>query len=101
MKKLCRVPVSMGDCQIYVEFEAADWNAVPKMEFGTEEKLDTAPGNQTIRRFIPDKSGYYSFSATNAYIDVIDSETQKCLSAEKAYLEAGNTYQIYVAALKE
>ena len=91
----------MGDCQIYVEFEAADWNAVPKMEFGTEEKLDTAPGNQTIRRFIPDKSGYYSFSATNAYIDVIDSETQKCLSAEKAYLEAGNTYQIYVAALKE
>ena len=100
-EEICRVPVSMGDCQIYVEFEAADWNAVPKMEFGTEEKLDTAPGNQTIRRFIPDKSGYYSFSATNAYIDVIDSETQKCLSAEKAYLEAGNTYQIYVAALKE
>ena len=99
-EKLCRVPVSMGDCQIYVEFEAADWNAVPKMEFGTEEKLDTAPGNQTIRRFIPDKSGYYSFSATNAYIDVIDSETQECLSAKKAYLEAGNTYQIYVAALK-
>lgn len=100
-EEICRVPVSMGDCQIYVEFEAADWNAVPKMEFGTEEKLDTAPGNQTIRRFIPDKSGYYSFSATNAYIDVIDSEIQKCLSAEKAYLEAGNTYQIYVAALKE
>ena len=100
-EEICRVPVSMGDCQIYVEFEAADWNAVPKMEFGTEEKLDTAPGNQTIRRFIPDKSGYYSFSATNAYIDVIDSKTQKCLSAEKAYLEAGNTYQIYVAALKE
>ena len=100
-EEICRVPVSMGDCQIYVEFEAADWNAVPKMEFGTEEKLDTAPGNQTIRRFIPDKSGYYSFSATNAYIDVIDSETQECLSAEKAYLEAGNTYQIYVAALKE
>ena len=100
-EEICRVPVSMGDCQIYVEFEAADWNAVPKMEFGTEEKLDTAPGNQTIRRFIPDKSGYYSFSATNAYIDVIDSETQKCLSAEKAYLEVGNTYQIYVAALKE
>ena len=100
-EEICRVPVSMGNCQIYVEFEAADWNAVPKMEFGTEEKLDTAPGNQTIRRFIPDKSGYYSFSATNAYIDVIDSETQECLSAEKAYLEAGNTYQIYVAALKE
>ena len=100
-EEICRVPVSMGDCQIYVEFEAADWNAVPKMEFGIEEKLDTAPGNQTIRRFIPDKSGYYSFSATNAYIDVIDSETQECLSAEKAYLEAGNTYQIYVAALKE
>ena len=100
-EETCRVPVSMGDCQIYVEFEAADWNAVPKMEFGIEEKLDTAPGNQTIRRFIPDKSGYYSFSATNAYIDVIDSETQECLSAEKAYLEAGNTYQIYVAALKE
>ena len=100
-EEICRVPVSMGDCQIYVEFEAADWNAVPKMEFGTEEKLDTAPGNQTIRRFIPDKSGYYSFSATNAYIDVIDSETQECLSAKKAYLEAGNTYQIYVAALKE
>ena len=99
-EEICRVPVSMGDCQIYVEFEAADWNAVPKMEFGTEEKLDTAPGNQTIRRFIPDKSGYYSFSATNAYIDVIDSETQECLSAKKAYLEAGNTYQIYVAALK-
>ena len=99
-EEICRVPVSMGNCQIYVEFEAAVWNAVPKMEFGTEEKLDTAPGNQTIRRFIPDKSGYYSFSATNAYIDVIDSETQKCLSAEKAYLEAGNTYQIYVAALK-
>ena len=99
-EEICRVPVSMGNCQIYVEFEAADWNAVPKMEFGTEEKLDTAPGNQTIRRFIPDKSGYYSFSATNAYIDVIDSETQECLSAEKAYLEAGNTYQIYVAALK-
>ena len=100
-EEICRVPVSMGDCHIYVEFEAADWNAVPKMEFGTEEKLDTAPGNQTIRRFIPDKSGYYSFSATNAYIDVIDSETQECLSAKKAYLEAGNTYQIYVAALKE
>ena len=100
-EEICRVPVSMGNCQIYVEFEAADWNAVPKMEFGTEEKLDTAPGNQTIRRFIPDKSGYYSFSATNAYIDVIDSETQECLSAKKAYLEAGNTYQIYVAALKE
>ena len=100
-EEICRVPVSMGNCQIYVEFEAADWNAVPKMEFGTEEKLDTAPGNQTIRRFIPDKSGYYSFSATNAYIDVIDSETQECLSAEKAYLEAGNTYQIYVAALKK
>ena len=99
-EEICRVPVSMGNCQIYVEFEAADWNAVPKMEFGTEEKLDTAPGNQTIRRFIPDKSGYYSFSATNAYIDVIDSETQECLSAKKAYLEAGNTYQIYVAALK-
>ena len=99
-EEICRVPVSMGNCQIYVEFEAAVWNAVPKMEFGTEEKLDTAPGNQTIRRFIPDKSGYYSFSATNAYIDVIDSETQECLSAEKAYLEAGNTYQIYVAALK-
>ena len=99
-EEICRVPVSMGNCQIYVEFEAADWNAVPKMEFGTEEKLDTAPGNQTIRRFIPDKSGYYSFSATNAYIDVIDSKTEKCLSAEKAYLEAGNTYQIYVAALK-
>ena len=99
-EKLCRVPVSMGGYQIDVEFKAADWNAVPKMEFGTEEKLDTAPGNQTIRRFIPDKSGYYSFSATNAYIDVIDSETQECLSAEKAYLEAGNTYQIYVAALK-
>ena len=98
---LCRVPVSMGDFQIYVEFEAADWNNVPKMKFGTEEKLDTAPGNQTIRRFIPDKSGYYSFSATDAYIDVIDSETQECLSAEKAYLEAGNTYQIYVAALKK
>ena len=100
-EEICRVPVSMGDCHIYVEFEAADWNAVPKMEFGTEEKLDTAPGNQTIRRFIPDKSGYYSFSATNAYIDVIDSKTEKCLSAKKAYLEAGNTYQIYVAALKE
>ena len=100
-EEICRVPVSMGNCQIYVEFEAADWNAVPKMEFGTEEKLDTAPGNQTIRRFIPDKSGYYSFSATNAYIDVIDSETQECLSAEKAYLEAGNTYQIYVAALEK
>ena len=98
---LCRVPVSMGDRQIYVTFEAADWNDVLKMEFGTEEKLDTAPGNQTIRRFIPDKSGYYSFSATNAYIDVIDSKTEKCLSAEKAYLEAGNTYQIYVAALKK
>ena len=100
-EKLCRVPVSMGNCQIYVEFEAADWNAVPKMEFGTEEKLDTEPGNQTIRRFIPDKSGYYSFSATNAYIDVIDSETQECLSAKKAYLEAGNTYQIYVATLEK
>ena len=100
-EEICRVPVSMGNCQIYVEFEAADWNAVPKMEFGTEEKLDTAPGNQTIRRFIPDKSGYYSFSATNAYIDVIDSKTEKCLSAEKAYLEAGNTYQIYVAALEK
>ena len=99
-EEICRIPVSMGDCQIYVEFEAADWNAVPKMEFGTEEKLDTAPGNQTIRRFIPNKSGYYSFSATNAYIDVIESETQECLSAKKAYLEAGNTYQIYVAALK-
>ena len=100
-EEICRVPVSMGNCQIYVEFEAADWNAVPKMEFGTEEKLNTVPGNQTIRRFIPNKSGYYSFSATNAYIDVIDSKTEKCLSAEKAYLEAGNTYQIYVAALKE
>ena len=100
-EEICRVPVSMGDCHIYVEFEAADWNAVPKMEFGTEEKLDTAPGNQTIRRFIPDKSGYYSFSATNAYIDVIDSKTEKCLSAKKAYLEAGNTYQIYVAALEK
>ena len=100
-EEICRVPVSMGNCQIYVEFEAADWNAVSKMEFGTEEKLDTAPGNQTIRRFIPDKSGYYSFSATNAYIDVIDSKTEKCLSAEKAYLEAGNTYQIYVAALEK
>ena len=100
-EKLCRVPVSMGGYQIDVEFKAADWNAVPKMKLGTEEKLDTAPGNQTIRRFIPDKSGYYSFSATNAYIDVIDSETQECLSAKKAYLEAGNTYQIYVAALKE
>lgn len=100
-EEYCRVPVSMGGYQIYVEFEAADWNNVPKMKFGTEEKLDTAPGNQTIRRFIPDKSGYYSFSATNAYIDVIDSETQECLSAEKAYLEAGNTYQIYVAALKK
>ena len=98
---LCRVPVSMGGFQIYVEFKAADWNNVPEMKFGTEEKLDTAPGNQTIRRFIPDKSGYYSFSATDAYIDVIDSETQECLSAEKAYLEAGNTYQIYVAALKK
>lgn len=98
---LCRVPVSMGDRQIYVTFEAADWNDVLKMEFGTEEKLDTAPGNQTIRRFIPDKSGYYSFSATNAYIDVIDSKTEKCLSAEKAYLEAGNTYQIYVVALEK
>ena len=98
---LCRVPVSMGGFQIYVEFKAADWNNVPKMKFGTEEKLDTVPGNQTIRRFIPNKSGYYSFSATNAYIDVIDSKTEKCLSAEKAYLEAGNTYQIYVVALKK
>ena len=100
-EKLCRVPVSMGGYQIDVEFKAADWKDVQTMEFGTEEKLDTEPGNQTIRRFIPDKSGYYSFSATNAYIDVIDSETQECLSAKKAYLEAGNTYQIYVAALKE
>ena len=100
-EEICRVPVSMGNCQIYVEFEAADWNAVQTMEFGTEEKLDTEPGNQTIRRFIPDKSGYYSFSATNAYIDVIDSETQECLSAKKAYLEAGNTYQIYVATLEK
>ena len=100
-EEICRVPVSMGNCQIYVEFEAADWNAVPKMEFGTEEKLNTVPGNQTIRRFIPNKSGYYSFSATNAYIDVIDSKTEKCLSAEKAYLEAGNTYQIYVVALEK
>ena len=99
-EKLCRVPVSMGGYQIDVEFKAADWKDVQTMEFGTEEKLDTEPGNQTIRRFIPDKSGYYSFSATNAYIDVIDSETQECLSAKKAYLEAGNTYQIYVAALK-
>ena len=100
-EKLCRVPVSMGGYQIDVEFKAADWKDVQTMEFGTEEKLDTEPGNQTIRRFIPDKSGYYSFSATNAYIDVIDSEKQECLSAKKAYLEAGNTYQIYVAALKE
>ena len=100
-EKLCRVPVSMGGYQIDVEFKAADWKDVQTMEFGTEEKLDTEPGNQIIRRFIPDKSGYYSFSATNAYIDVIDSETQECLSAKKAYLEAGNTYQIYVAALKE
>ena len=100
-EETCRVPVSMGGYQIDVEFKAADWKDVPKMKLGTEEKLDTAPGNQTIRRFIPDKSGYYSFSATNAYIDVIDSKTEKCLSAKKAYLEAGNTYQIYVAALKE
>ena len=100
-ENLCRVPVSMGDCQIDVEFKAADWNDVLEMEFGTEEKLDTEPGNQIIRRFIPDKSGYYSFSATNAYIDVIDSKTEECLSAKKAYLEAGNTYQIYVAALKK
>ena len=100
-ENLCCVPVSMGDYQIDVEFEAADWNTVPKMEFGTEEKLDTASGNQTIRRFIPDKSGYYSFSATNAYIEVIDSKTEECLSAKKAYLEAGNTYQIYVAALEK
>ena len=100
-EEICRVPVSMGDRQIYVEFEAADWNDVPKMKFGTEEELDTEPGNQTIRRFIPDKSGYYSFSATNAYIDVIDSKTEECLSAKKAYLEAGNTYQIYVAALEK
>ena len=100
-ENLCLVPVSMGDCQIDVEFEAADWEDVPKMEFGTEEKLDTAPGKQIIRRFIPDKSGYYSFSATNADIEVIDSRTQKSLSAEKAYLEAGNTYQIYVAALEK
>ena len=100
-ENLCRVPVSMGDCQIDVEFEAADWEDVPKMEFGTEEKPDTAPGKQIIRRFIPDKSGYYSFSATNADIEVIDSRTQKSLSAEKAYLEADNTYQIYVAALEK
>ena len=98
-ENLCCVSVSMGDCQIDVEFKAADWEDVPKMEFGTEEKPDTAPGKQIIRRFIPDKSGYYSFSATNADIEVIDSRTQKSLSAEKAYLEADNTYQIYVAAL--
>lgn len=97
-EELCRVPVSMGGCQIDVEFEAADWEDVPKMKSGTGEKLDTVPGNQTIRRFIPDKSGYYSFSATNADIDVVDSRTQKSLSVESVYLEAGNTYQIYVAA---
>ena len=97
-ENLCRVPVSMGDCQIDVEFEAADWEDVPKMKSGTEEKLDTVPGNQTIRRFIPDKSGYYSFGATNADIEVVDSGTQKSLSVESVYLEAGNTYQIYVAA---
>lgn len=97
-EELCRVPVSMGGCQIDVEFEAADWEDVPKMKSGTGEKLDTVPGNQTIRRFIPDKSGYYSFSATNADIDVVDSRTQKSLSVGSVYLEAGNTYQIYVAA---
>ena len=98
-EKLCRVPVSMGGYQIYVEFKAADWNDIPEMKLGTDEKLDTAPGNQTIRRFIPDESGYYSFSATNASINVMDSRTQEDLSVEQAYLEAGNTYQIYVTAL--
>ena len=100
-EKLCRVPVSMGGYQIYVTFEAADWKDIPEMKPGTEEKLDIAPGNQTIRRFIPDKTGYYSFSATNAYINIIDPRTQEYLSEGQAYLEAGNTYQIYVVARKK
>ena len=100
-EKLCRVPVSMGGYQIYVEFEAADWKDIPEMKVGTEEKFDNAPGNQTIRRFIPDKTGYYSFSATNAYINIIDPRTQEYLSEGQAYLEAGNTYQIYVVARKK
>ena len=91
----------MGGYQIYVEFEAADWKDIPEMKVGTEEKFDNAPGNQTIRRFIPDKTGYYSFSATNAYINIIDPRTQEYLSEGQAYLEAGNTYQIYVVARKK
>lgn len=94
--KTCRVPVSMGGYCAYVDLEARSWDDVPELQLDTKEKIDDQEGSRAVRKFIPKTSGYYSFSAENGYVMLVDSRTGSDFEVEMAYLEAGVTYQVYV-----
>ena len=94
--KICRVMVEMGGYKASFDLEAASWDAVPALTPEKEESVVATANGMAFRRFVPSESGYYSFSGKNCWIQLYDSSAKEGLTEDRAYLEKGVPYWVYI-----
>ena len=94
--KICRVMVEMGGYKASFDLEAASWDDVPALTLEKEENIVSTANNVAFRRFVPSESGYYSFSGKNCWIQLYDSSAKEGLTKDRAYLEKGVPYWVYI-----
>ena len=94
--KICRVMVEMGGYKASFDLEAASWDAVPALTLEKEESVVATANGMAFRRFVPSESGYYSFSGKNCWIQLYDSSAKEGLTEDRAYLEKGVPYWVYI-----
>ena len=92
----CRVMVEMGGYKASFDLEAASWDDVPALTPEKEESVVATANGMAFRRFVPSESGYYSFSGKNCWIQLYDSSAKEGLTEDRAYLEKGVPYWVYI-----